>query len=103
MPIKRWAAYCLMAASLAAAALLKAGVYPQQWEWSALGVSVAAILAVSTASHRAPGDKWGFGALGVVLAWMTFQVAPLPPFLVARLSPLHWNAVAAVRAATGNA
>ena len=100
---RRWAAYWLMAASLAASVLLQAGVYPRQWEWSALGVSVAAILAVSAASHRAPGDKWGFGVLGVVLAWVTFQVVPLPPFVVARLSPGHWNAVAAVRAATGSA
>lgn len=103
MPTRRWAAYWLMAASLAASVLLQAGVHPWQWEWSALGVSVAAILAVTTASHSPPGDKWEFGVLGLVLAWMTFQVAPLPPFVVAGLNPGHWNAVAAARAATGNA
>jgi O-antigen ligase len=101
IPIKCWAAYCLMAASLAAAVLLKAGVHPQQWEWSALGISVAAILAVSTENDRAPGDKWGLGLMGVVLAWMAFQVAPLPAALVARLTHEHWHALAAARAATG--
>ena len=39
--------------------------------------------------------------MGILLAWMMFQLAPLPPALVERLTPEHWNAVAAARAATG--
>jgi O-antigen ligase len=98
-PIMRWTAYCLMTASLAAAVLLRGGVYPQQWVWSALGISVALVL--STGSNRAPSDNWGLSVMGLLLAWMVFQTAPLPPALVARLTPEHWLAVAAAHAATG--
>jgi O-antigen ligase len=39
--------------------------------------------------------------MGILLAWMMFQVAPAPPALAERLTPEHWRAVAAARAATG--
>jgi O-antigen ligase len=104
--IARWTAYYLMAASAAAAVFLKGGVYPRQWEWSALGVSVAAILAVtlpsaSAAYTRARHHNWGLGVMGILLAWMMFQLVPLPPAWAARLTPVHWHALAAARAATG--
>jgi O-antigen ligase len=100
-PITRWAAYCLMAVSLAEAVLLKGGVYPKQWVWIALGVSVAAALAVAAGDKTAPRDPWVNGVMGILLAWMLFQAVPLPPSLVEHLTPEHWQAVAAARAATG--
>jgi putative inorganic carbon (HCO3(-)) transporter len=103
--ITRWTAYCLMTASLAAAVLLKGGVYPQQWVWSGLALSLAAILALTVGGNSGPGLvqrlPWGIGAMGVLLAWMAFQLVPLPPAVIERISPEHWHAVAAARAATG--
>jgi O-antigen ligase len=105
VPIMRWAAYWLMSASLAAAVFLKGGVYPRQWTWSALGLSVAAALALTTRANNGKqlrsSDKWGLGVMVLLLAWMIFQLAPLPPTLVKRLTPEHWNAVAAARKVTG--
>lgn len=99
----RLLAYGLMTISLSAAVFLRGGVYPQQWEWSALGISLAAALAVLCVPkpERAPGDAWGFTLMALLLAWMLFQLLPLPPALVQRLSPARWSAVAAARAATG--
>jgi O-antigen ligase len=101
IPSTRWAAYCLMAVSLAGAVLLKGGVYPKQWVWVALGVSVAAALALGAGKNSAPTDPWVNGLMGILLAWMIFQVLPLPPSLIERLTPQHWQAVASARAATG--
>jgi O-antigen ligase len=39
--------------------------------------------------------------MAVLLAWMLFQMVPLPPTLVARLTPEHWDAVAFARTVTG--
>ncbi len=103
--LQRWASYWLMTAALTAAVLFKGGVHPQQWLVSALGISVAAILVGTTgAGNRAllcTSDKWGLGMMGLLLAWMLFQLAPLPPALVERLTPEHWQAIAAARAVTG--
>lgn len=103
--IQRWAAYCLMTAALAAAVLFKGGVHPQQWIGSAVSISAGAVLALATRANGGKrlrsSDKWGLGVMGLLLAWMMFQLAPLPPALVERLIPEHWNAVAAARAATG--
>ena len=78
-----------MTTSLAAAVLLKGGVHPQQWVWSGLRISVAAILAATIASSS--GDKrlvpWGIGVMGVLLAWMVFQLVPLPATVVERVTP----------------
>jgi O-antigen ligase len=90
-----------MTASLAAAVLLKGGVYPQQWVWSALGLSVAAFLALSSGATLRLGDKWGLGVMALLLAWMALQLAPLPPALIERLTPERWHEVAFARAATG--
>jgi O-antigen ligase len=105
IPIQRWATYCLMTAALAAAVLLKGGVHPQQWIGIALSLSAAATLAfaarVNGGKRLRSSDKWGLGTMGILLAWMMFQLTPLPAALVERLIPEHWNAVAAARAATG--
>ena len=41
-----WAAYALFTVALGAAVLLRGGVYPQQWAWCALGITVAGMLVV---------------------------------------------------------
>ena len=95
-----WIAYALLSTSFAAAVFLKGGVYPQQWEWTALGISLAAILSLMAAR---PGDSFDGPVvlLAVLLGWMTFQLVPLPPTLVAWLSPDRWSAVSAARVAAG--
>jgi hypothetical protein len=91
-----------MTLSLAEAVLLKGGVYPKQWVWIALGLSVAAALALASGNNKAPSDPWIQGVMGILLAWMILQVIPLPPSVVERLTPQHWQAVAAARVATGH-
>ncbi len=91
-----------MAVSLAEAVLLKGGVYPKQWVWVALAVSVAAALAVVAGNENTPSDPWVNGVMGILLAWMIFQIVPLPPSVVERFTPVHWQAVAFARAATGH-
>jgi len=95
--------YGLMAISLAAAVLLKGGVYPRQWEWIALCASLAALLAVLLRSERqtAGEDRWTLLLMECLLAWIVLQILPLPAFLVKLLSPERWDAVAAAAAATG--
>lgn len=99
----RWTVYALMATSLAAAVLLKGGVEPWKWEWIALAVSLAALGAVLFGSKReaARRDDWCLVLMGVLLAWIVFQLAPLPSSVVQLLSPERWDAVMAARTATG--
>jgi O-antigen ligase len=101
----RWLAYGLMTVCLGGAVLLKGGVNPQQWEWSALGISIAtAIWLLSGPENlRSPRNSWETSLLAALLAWMLLQLVPLPPALLHLLSPLAWNAVAAARDATGQA
>ena len=83
--LTHWLAYYLMAVSLGAAILLRGGVYPQQWEWSALGISVgAAVWVFSSLQHKLDRtDAWSSALLGALLVWMLLQLAPLPPGFVA--------------------
>ncbi len=99
----RWLTYSLMTASLATAVLFKGGVYPAEWEWSAMGVSLAACLSVFIGSRgeEPPGRAGGLALLAIMTGWILVQLCPLPAGLVAQLSPSRWNAVAAARAATG--
>jgi len=90
-----------MGTSLTAAVLLQGGVYPQEWIWSALGLSLAALLALAIKNSRAPSDPWANAFMGIVLAWMLLQLVPLPPAWVARIAPENWRAVAAARAMAG--
>lgn len=101
--LMRPAAFTLMAVSLAAAALLKGGVVASQWKWTALGLSLAACLSLprGTERGRVPRPTWGMVVLGLLLGWMFLQLLPLPPALVAFVSPYRWNAVQAARQATG--
>ena len=100
----RWLAYCLMTVSLAVAVFMNAGVTPRQWEWCALGVAIAAWIAVWSASKRELRLRKvtaGLSAMALLLGWMIFQIVPLPPAFISHLSPTHWNAIAAARALTG--
>jgi O-antigen ligase len=100
--MRRWTAYCLLTISLGAAVLLRGGVDPQQWQWIAVGVSIAALMCV--AGKPAPKDRWssiGFWLLGGLAAWMGFALLPLPPAVVAHLSPDRWSDVIAARQAAG--
>ena len=99
----RWLAYWLLTVSLGAGVFFKGGVYAQQWEWSALGIAIAAGLSVLPVpkKERSPSDRWGFTILALLLGWMLLQFVPLPPALIERLSPEHWKAVAVAREATG--
>ena len=87
----------LMAASLAAAVILKAGAVPAQFAWTALGVSLAACLALA----RAPRANRATLILTLLLGWMLLQLVPLPPALVALLSPYRSHALQAARAVLG--
>ena len=95
----RPAVYISMALSLAAAIILQAGVVPAQFVWSGLGVSVAACLAMA----RAPRSNRACVILTLLLGWMLLQFVPLPPALVALLSPYRYHAVLAARTALGQA
>ncbi len=101
----RWVAFSLMTASLAAAVVLKGGVYPAQWEWSALGISITACLLVSrNPSFWEVEGAWGFALMGLLLGWMVMQLIPLPPVVIAYISPSRWAAALAARmAAAGSA
>ena len=93
----RPAVYTLMAVSLAAAIILKGVVVPAQFGWTALGVSLAACLALA----RAPRANRATVILTALLGWMLLQLVPLPPALVALLSPYRYHALQAARAALG--
>src|SRR5258706_4948916 len=99
----RWVAFCLLAVCLTAAVLLKGGVIAQQWQWVALGISVAAIPWLAGPGRR-PTDAWtriGFVLQILLLAWMLLPILPLPPSVVKILSADRWTAAMAARAMTG--
>jgi O-antigen ligase len=101
--LRQWLVYALMTLSFGAAVILKGGDNPRQWEWTALGVSLAAILAILPGPRweRAPRESFGFGVLVLLLGWMVFQVTPLPPAILTHIAPTRWTAVEAARLATG--
>jgi len=102
--VRRWLSYGLMTASLAAAVLLKGGLDPSQWQWCALGISIAAALAVWPGPRwdRTPAEPFGFGIMVLLLMWMLFQITPLSPTLLSRIAPMRWHALEAARTATGH-
>ena len=99
----RWLAYCLMTVSFGAAVFLKGGVYAQQWEWSALGVSIAAVVSLLPRHERSPGNLRGLTLMAALLGWMLLQLVPLPPALLHALSPVRWTALSVARQTTGQA
>ncbi len=101
--LRQWLVYALMTLSFGAAVLLRGGDNARQWEWTALGVSLAAVLAILPGPRweRAPRESFGFGVLVLLLGWMVFQITPLPPAILAHIAPTRWAAVEAARLATG--
>jgi O-antigen ligase len=103
--VARWLAYSLISGSFAAAVFFKGGVQPAQWQWCALGFCLGAVLVIS--AHASPdklkprSDFWSHGVLALILAWMIFQLIPLPPSVVEQLSPLRWSTALAARRALG--
>ncbi len=101
-----WAAYGMMTLALVAAVALKGGVYPQQWAWSAVGISAAALMALASRGKEEGGPRersWAVMVMGALLGYMALQMAPLPAGLVEWLSPERWKQMEAARAATGMA
>jgi O-antigen ligase len=101
----RWLSYYLLGLSFAAAVLLKGGVYPEQWQWCALGITAASVMLLAFSPPFSVGGfepAVSFGLVGLLLAWMACQVVPLPMSLVRLLSPFRWQALVAARAATGH-
>lgn len=97
-----WVSYTLMSVSLTSAVLLRGGVDPRQWVWSALGISLAGIILIvpgALPGHRQRASK-ALWLLGALLSWMGFQLVPLPPAFVGWFSPLRYSAIMAARGAT---
>jgi O-antigen ligase len=95
-----WVALGLLSLSLFAAVLLRGGVYPSQWAWSAIGVGLALLMAASVASAGRPTRDITHWLLVALAAWMFLQLIPLPPSVVAVLSPERWSATSAARSFT---
>ena len=104
----------LLTIALAAAVLLEGGVNPEQWVWSGLIVSLGGMAALapkrrySSSRWRESNDyeqspKWPWGTVYLValLVCIGLQLIPLPPWLLAALSPRRWELVSAARAAAG--
>lgn len=98
-----WGALGLLSLSMAAAVLLRGGVYPTQWAWSAIGIALALLLVAGGAKSGRVGATPDVAAwlLGGLAVWMALPLVPLPPSLVAVLSPERWSAVLAARTFTG--
>ena len=97
-----WAGYFGLAFSLLRAAWLNGGVEPSDWQWIAAVISLASFLCLVFGSrtsdqHDGPELK----VLGALLLWMLLQLLPLPPVVVAFLSPNRWHNAFEARAATG--
>jgi O-antigen ligase len=97
-----WFVYGLFSVSLAVAAYQFGGVIPAQWQWCAIGVSIAACLSLV---FRRPGNPttnpWGWRCLLILLIWMGASLIPLPPSFIQVLSPYRWTAMLAARGAVG--
>src|SRR5712691_10688130 len=78
-------ALALLTVSLGWAVWTWGGVNPRQWEWSALGISVAACIVIAAGFMRGTSLKSDAGIilLTLLLGWMLLQIVPLPPAWVA--------------------
>ncbi len=100
-----YSAYSLMVAALAASVLFRGGVYPREWVWSALAISIAGILCLPARRESdAPNDGWPTAVLAImaVLAgWMILPLLPLPPAILHWVASDRWLAVESARRMTG--
>ena len=101
--IARWVVYSILVLCLAFAVLLQGGVDPAQWQWIAAAISLACWLCLVLRSRRVsgPGNALELQMLGVLLLWMLLQMTPLPPAVVAFLSPNVWALAKAARITAG--
>ncbi len=89
----------LFSLALFTAVFFKGGVIPAQWQFTALAVSLAACLALLLPDRR-PATLFPILLITLLAIWMALQLVPLPPSVVALLSPLRFAAVQAARDAT---
>ncbi len=108
--MRLWVAYGVLAAALAGAVFFHGGVDAHLWEWSALGVCLAALLApwdrASSSRGRSLSNKqsrpdWTLWLAGALAAWIVLALAPLPPMLVHLFAPGRFEAARVARLATG--
>jgi O-antigen ligase len=87
----RWVTLFILSSALAAGLALGGGSTPHQWNWSVLGIAIAGVLYWATlrSRDRAPRDPWTTWLVTAFGAWGVFQLVPLPPWLVAVLSPMR--------------
>jgi O-antigen ligase len=102
--IVRWVALTALALCLTLAVLLEGGVDPTQWQWIAAIISLASFVCLAVRSKRTDDSRRSpeLTILGALLLWMLFQLVPLPPGMVAFLSPQRWSGALAARVATGS-
>ena len=85
-----------MSAVLAVSAAQLGGVWIDQWVWCALGLAAAAFLNWLTCRRRQCAPRgWTITLATLFSCWMTLQLIPLPPTMVAFLSPARAAAAAA--------
>src|SRR5262245_27259258 len=101
--VARWMAFCTLSMSLAAAAFFEGGVDPIIWQWVAMAIAVASFACLALRSRRR-SNSWITAeeyCLAALAAWMLFALVPLPPALVAVLSPQRARFALEARAAVG--
>lgn len=100
--IVRWLAYIVLALSLIVAVLLRGGFDPAAWAWISAALSSACFVSLTVRSRSASDPTpLEIYLLAVLLLWMLLQMAPLPPAVVAWLSPRRWADASAARAFVG--
>lgn len=98
----RWFLLASMSLVLLAGVALQGGVWPAQWVWCAWGLGLAAVVFFAGARRGslAGGGGMELGLAAGLTGWMVFQMVPLPPGVVAVLSPARL-AVAQAAGVTG--
>lgn len=85
----RWFSLTVLSLALGAGLILKAGVYPAQWNWCILALTLAAALNGVFGVHQRPSrlDRTIDILLLTLLAWTAFQMIPLPAAFIGMISP----------------
>ncbi len=87
--MSRWFTLVALSLALGAGLILKAGVYPTQWNWSLLLIALAGVLNGTFETQRRSGKFDGVvnGLMIALLGWAAFQMVPLPEWVIARITP----------------